>query len=246
MNCTHLHRSSHRKFLAAGLICLQISITIGCSSGGSVVSDSSDDKKATIAQTEAPATPPVGSASPVPTTPVGPVGQTSPEVATPSGPQEDPFVLKGEQKGNMMGGSGLTVTKAKPAPTPNPDPFPPRPTPEIVMKDGRIVQQWQAPAEAASVVNPFKNKPDAVKLGRAYYNQKCVDCHGRNGQGNGWMSRGLLRPPTNLASKVVQANTDGELFWKITKGKSPMPAHGIRFDDEQRWYIVTYLRTFKP
>ena len=43
-----------------------------------------------------------------------------------------------------------------------------------------------------------------------------------------------------------QANTDGELFWKITNGRSPMPSHRIRFDDEQRWYIVAYLRTLKP
>lgn len=244
MDYTRERSNVFLKLMAAGVIGLITLGTPACNSG-SVVSDSSEDKKTTVAQTEAPATPPPA-ASPVPTTPVGPVGQTSPEVAPASGPQEDPFVLKGEQKGNMMGGPGFTVTKAKPAPTPNPDPFPPRPTPEIVMKNGKIVQHWQAPAEAASVVNPFKDKPDAVKLGKLYYGQKCVDCHGRNGQGNGWMSRGLLRPPTNLASKVVQANTDGELFWKITKGKSPMPAHGIRFDDEQRWYIVTYLRTFNP
>jgi mono/diheme cytochrome c family protein len=151
----------------------------------------------------------------------------------------------GEKK-QMMGNLPVTVSPAKPALTPAPDPFPPRPTPTLVVQNGKIVQQWQAPAEAVSMTNPVKDRPDAVKIGREYYMQKCVDCHGKEGKGNGYMSKMVAKPPTNLASQMVQANTDGELFWKVTNGKSPMPAHRVRFDDEQRWYIVTYLRTFKP
>jgi len=59
------------------------------------------------------------------------------------------------------------------------------------------------------------------------------------------MSPTFKPKPTNLASKVVQANTDGELFWKITNGRRPMPANRIRFTDEQRWYIVAFLRSLK-
>jgi len=114
------------------------------------------------------------------------------------------------------------------------------------MVNGKIVQQWQAPPEAASETNPVKGQPDAVAIGRVYFLQRCSDCHGREGKGNGWLSPQLAKPPTNLTSKVVQANTDGELFWKITNGKPPMPANRARFTDEQRWYIVTFLRTLKP
>lgn len=151
----------------------------------------------------------------------------------------------------MMGNLPVTVSPAKPALTPAPDPFPPRPAPSVVMQNGKIVQQWQAPAEAAALVNPVKGRPNAAQIGRDFYMQKCVDCHGKEGKGNGYMSAltkrdGKPLPPTNLASQMVQANTDGELFWKITNGKSPMPAHRVRFEDEQRWYIVTYLRTLKP
>lgn len=249
-NCTCAKSSMIRNFVAAGFIGLISFASISCQSGESVVSDNSEGKKATVASTAAS---PGANAAPgtdpaTPATPAGSVGQNAATTAPADMAEmkkEDEFAPQGEQKGNLMGGSGITITKAKPAPTPEPDPFPARPTPAIVMKDGKIVQPWQAPADAAAVVNPYKGKPDAVKLGRMYYNQKCVDCHGKSGLGNGWMSRGLLRPPTNLASKVVQANTDGELFWKITKGKSPMPAHGVRFDDEQRWYIVSFLRTLK-
>jgi mono/diheme cytochrome c family protein len=189
----------------------------------------------TTSASPAPATTPAT----VPTTPVGPVGQTSP--TSPGG---------AEEKRTMLGNLPVTVSPAKPPITPQPDPFPARPTPAVVMDQGKIVQQWQAPAEAAKLANPVKDKPDAAKLGREYYLQKCADCHGKTGQGNGWMSGNTKRdgtplPPTNLASQMVQANSDGELFWKITNGRSPMPAHRVRFDDEQRWYIVAYLRSLK-
>jgi len=172
-----------------------------------------------------------------PTAPVGPVGQTTPT---------SPFEVQPGEKKQMMGNLPVTVSAAKPAMTPAPDPFPPRPTPSVVTQNGKIVQQWQAPAEAAAQTNPVKDRPDAAKIGREYYLQKCVDCHGKEGKGNGYMAKMVAKPPTNLASQMVQANSDGELFWKVTNGKSPMPAHRVRFDDEQRWYIVTYLRTFKP
>ncbi|MGE0129935.1 MAG: cytochrome c [Blastocatellales bacterium] len=172
----------------------------------------------------------------VPTTPIGPVGPSAP-------------TSQSEEK-RTVGNIPMTVTKAKPMLTPDPDPFPPRPTPTVVVKNGKVVQQWQAPADVANLVNPAKSNPDAVKMGRELYMQKCVDCHGKKGEGNGWMSGNTKRdgkplPPTNLASQMTQANTDGELFWKITNGRSPMPAHRVRFDDEQRWQIVTYLRTLK-
>lgn len=135
-------------------------------------------------------------------------------------------------------------------PTPQPDPFKARPTPTVTMENGKIKQQWPAPAEAAGLTNPAKNRPEMVKLGKELYEQRCLDCHGRQGQGNGFMSAQLKRDgqpiaPTNLASQMVQSNTDGELFWKITNGKSPMPASRVRFSDEERWAIVAYLRTLK-
>ncbi|MGH9802189.1 MAG: c-type cytochrome, partial [Blastocatellia bacterium] len=174
-------------------------------------------------------------------TPVGPVGQTTPS---------SPFDLQPGEKKQMAGNVPVMVSPAKPALTPAPDPFPPRAEPPVVMENGKVKQQWPAAAEAASLTSPVKDRPDAAKLGKEYYMQKCADCHGKEGKGNGWMSAmtkrdGKALPPTNLASKAVQANSDGELFWKITNGKSPMPSHRVRFDDDQRWLIVAYLRALK-
>jgi mono/diheme cytochrome c family protein len=196
------------------------------------------------------------SASPSPTAPGSPTPHTS-QVAepspasgvpgtTPSVPGSAEGPAGGGQGGGARGGglSNVTRTPYKPTPTPG-DPLPPRPTPPIIMENGMIKQHWQAPAEARDLSNPYKDNPDAAKLGQFYYNQRCVDCHGQRGYGNGFMSQTFKPKPTNLASKVVQANTDGELFWKITNGRSPMPANRVRFTDDQRWYIVAFLRTLK-
>lgn len=202
---------------------------IACSNDDSVVKDS-----AVTSSSPAPA----GSVQPNPGSSV-PIASPTTAAATPASPTD---------AARPSGGGGMSSvirTPYKPTPTPD-DPLPPRPTPTIVMENGQIKQQWQAPPEAKTLASTVKNDPDAAKKGQYYYNQRCVDCHGRHGFGNGFMSGTFKPKPTNLASRVVQANTDGELFWKITNGRSPMPANRVRFTDEQRWYIVAFLRTFKP
>src|SRR5215813_9899591 len=220
-------------------VALLVAISGAACKSGSVVSDTSaQNAPANPQNSQTSATPGVvASPATAPTAPAGLAAADSPESGKNSGRK-------------IVTNIPVTVTAAKAPSTPEPDPFPPRPTPTVVMKDGKIVQQWQAPAEAADLVNPVKSNPEAVKMGSEFYAQVCAACHGKTGQGNGPNSifpkrDGKPLPPTNLTSKVVQANTDGELFWKITNGRSPMPAHRIRLDDEQRWYIVSFLRTLK-
>lgn len=246
---THTHTRSFTVFVAtvallAALLsaaCKSDSVVSNSGAQNSQANPSASPAAGTAANAQSGATP-AGGTTPAtaPTTPVGPVGQAA-QASPGSG-------NNAEQR--TIGNIPMTVTKAKPLMTPAPDPFPPRPTPAVVTKNGKIVQSWQAPADAASLANPVKSNPDAAKMGREFYMQSCANCHGKQGQGNGGMSGMTKRdgkplPATNLASQVAQANTDGELFWKITNGRSPMPAHRIRFDDEQRWYIVAYLRTLK-
>jgi mono/diheme cytochrome c family protein len=251
---THSKSNANRLFKKLMIIACFGLLGIACNNG-SGGSDSSEQKRQADAtprptsevalNTAGTAATPIsdGSLPPrvVPTNPAGPIGQsTQTAQANPQGERQ-------EIRGNIP----VTVGPAKPAMTPAADPFPARPTPSVVMAEGKIVQQWQAPADAAKLGNPMKGRPDSANLGRELYMQKCNDCHGKEGKGNGWMGPSLKRggkllPPTNLASEVVQANTDGELFWKITNGRSPMPAHRVRFDDEQRWHIVSFLRTLKP
>lgn len=254
-------RTHYRLRLALAFGALLLACQITACRNSSVVSETGAGNQAAApspASAVAVASPPASvTASPVAGTPA-PAGRTTMTTATASVlaanpnaaniPQVAPALPPGS-KLRRLGDFPIEVGPAK-IPTPQPEPFKARPTPTIVMKDGKLKQQWPAPAEAASLTNPVKPNADAVRTGRELYLQRCADCHGKEGKGNGYLSAQLKREgkpiaPTNLTSQMVQANTDGELFWKITNGRSPMPANRVRFDDEQRWYIVTYLRTLK-
>ena len=98
--------------------------------------------------------------------------------------------------------------------------------------------KWQAPEDAAAKPNPLADKPALAAGGRKLFKRNCVECHGESGQG--------LKKAADLQLPVVQAQSDGTLYWKITNGNPDrgMPSFsGI--PELQRWQIVLYLRTLK-
>jgi mono/diheme cytochrome c family protein len=98
---------------------------------------------------------------------------------------------------------------------------------------------WRAPEEAAAKKNPLAEKPGLAAGGRKLFKRNCVECHGDSGQG--------LKKAADLQLPIVQDQSDGALYWKITNGNPDrgMPSFsGI--PELQRWQIVMYLRTLKP
>ena len=95
---------------------------------------------------------------------------------------------------------------------------------------------WRAPEEAAAKPNPLADKPELAAGGKKIFKRNCVECHGESGQG--------LKKAADLLLPVVQEQSDGTLYWKITNGN---PDHGMPsfsgIPELQRWQIVLYLRT---
>jgi mono/diheme cytochrome c family protein len=52
--------------------------------------------------------------------------------------------------------------------------------------------------------------------------------------------------PGDLSDSKRWEDTDGALFWKLTEGRTPMPAWGETLTEEQRWIIINYVRTLSP
>jgi mono/diheme cytochrome c family protein len=69
-----------------------------------------------------------------------------------------------------------------------------------------------------------------------------VSCHGDKGKGNGSAAIALNPNPADWTSKRIQAESDGEIFWKITKGRGPMPPWR-HLPENDRWAVVRYIRT---
>ncbi len=104
-------------------------------------------------------------------------------------------------------------------------------------------QTWVVPDEQKAVVAPFKFTPDMQKQGEQIYLKNCQACHGLMGKDN-WAR--LTPPPGDLSREKAQIQRDGEIFYRITTGKTPMPEFRNILSEEDRWWVVAYLRTFNP
>jgi mono/diheme cytochrome c family protein len=106
-------------------------------------------------------------------------------------------------------------------------------------------EPWVAPADARAVKNPLKNTPDAVAAGAETFRQNCEVCHGPKGDGNGPTAKTLTIKPANFTDpKLMALETDGSLFWKMSKGRGAMPSWEDQFSDTERWQLVLYVKTF--
>ena len=107
-------------------------------------------------------------------------------------------------------------------------------------------EPWKAPARAARKKNPIPADDKSIAAGKVMYTQECRACHGETGKGDGSSAKDLEKKPGDLSSAKIWDQTDGELFWKLTEGKKPMPSYALRFTDDDRWAIVNYTRTMAP
>ena len=108
---------------------------------------------------------------------------------------------------------------------------------------GESKSTWKAPPRAAAIPNPIPADDKSLAVGKTLYVKECAACHGEGGHGNGPNAAELARQPTDLSAPIVRQEADGEIFWKITEGKKPMPRYLRIFKDEERWHIVNYIRS---
>lgn len=103
---------------------------------------------------------------------------------------------------------------------------------------------WKIPSWADTTVNPFKRTNAVIAEGREIYTTYCMACHGKEGNGKGAPGITFAVQPANFHDMDVMRQKDGTLFWKITKGYQGMPGFKTTLTENQRWKVVTYLRTF--
>lgn len=97
--------------------------------------------------------------------------------------------------------------------------------------------------------NPLAAKEENIKNGEQTFGQYCVACHGLDGQNTGVPFADRMSPPVpSLASKDVQAYSDGQLKWVIDNGIWPsgMPASKGILSDHEIWSMVLYIRHLPP
>lgn len=104
-------------------------------------------------------------------------------------------------------------------------------------------QEWVVPEEDKNIQNPSDYNLDNVKRGKDLYMQNCKSCHGDPGKNNGLP---LVPHPPDIKSEAMQINSEGELYYKITYGRGPMPQFESTISVDDRWRLVNYIMNFNP
>lgn len=102
-------------------------------------------------------------------------------------------------------------------------------------------QDWPVPAEEADRSNPSDYTLEHVKQGKAVYTLNCKSCHGDPGKNNPLT---LVPMPVDIASEKMQANSEGALFYKITRGKGVMPPFESTLSETERWNLVNFIMNY--
>lgn len=112
----------------------------------------------------------------------------------------------------------------------------------------RLVQrqnaEWVAPDSARVLQNPIGVTAADLAAAKTVYENHCARCHGESGKGDGPDAYLYSPAPEDFSNARMQATSDGELFWKISEGRRPMPSFREDLSDEMRWQLVNYLRSF--
>ena len=104
------------------------------------------------------------------------------------------------------------------------------------------------PDELVKVLEKRKvdvNSSAAANAGRGIYQQNCATCHGTHGLGNGPNAIAIGKKPANFSRPFYKDYDDVTWFWRVTEGVpgTRMPQWGKLLTEEQRWYLVAFLKT---
>jgi len=113
-----------------------------------------------------------------------------------------------------------------------------------------IEQLRKNPEQAFKLLaKEVKHQKPSLKLGRLTFKNRCVLCHGADGEGNGKMAKIIKDPPPfNLTYSMMP---DQYLFNMITKGgqgmqRSPrMPPFGGDLSENQIHSVVMHIKTLR-
>ena len=92
------------------------------------------------------------------------------------------------------------------------------------------------------LINPLPMTRAIINQGRQSYLYYCVQCHGAGLDGKATVGQSFYPLPTYLLDPKVQAQSDGELFYKISLGNKRQPPLYATVAVEDRWAVINYLR----
>jgi len=105
---------------------------------------------------------------------------------------------------------------------------------------------WPVPDNFKKMKSAVAADAASIAEGKELWNTHCKSCHGAKGLGDGSKAAQLKTEPGDFSKPVVQSQTDGELFYKLSEGREDMPAFKKKIPEaDERWSLVNFIKTLK-
>lgn len=100
----------------------------------------------------------------------------------------------------------------------------------------------EAARAGAELTNPFHATAPVLAKGKALFEIYCLVCHGEQGKGDGPIAAKIPPPPSYKSDRVL-GFPPGRIFHVITMGANKMPSYAAQLAPEERWQVITYVRS---
>ncbi|MFY9241517.1 MAG: cytochrome c [Polaribacter sp.] len=95
----------------------------------------------------------------------------------------------------------------------------------------------------AEVINPLEATEANLEKGQVLYDVYCISCHGKKGDGNGYLSQAeKFEGIPNYKDRDINA---GSIYHVIMHGKNLMGSHSSQLTYNERWQIVHYVEKLR-
>jgi mono/diheme cytochrome c family protein len=95
----------------------------------------------------------------------------------------------------------------------------------------------------AEVKNPLEKTDKNLENGKKMYTIYCISCHGKKGDGNGYLSQAeKFEGIPNYKDRDI---TEGSIYHVLIHGKNLMGSHSSQLTYKERWQIVQYVEVLR-
>lgn len=95
----------------------------------------------------------------------------------------------------------------------------------------------------AELKNPLEASEENLEKGKALYEIYCISCHGKKGDGNGYLSQ--AEKFEGIPSYKDRDINAGSIYHVIMHGKNLMGSHSSQLTYNERWQIIHYVENLR-
>ena len=97
----------------------------------------------------------------------------------------------------------------------------------------------------AELKNPLEANEANLENGKKMYDIYCISCHGKKGDGQGWLVQKEKIGGVPSYNDAGRAITEGSIYHVLMYGKGIMGSHSSQLTRKERWQIVQYVEKLK-